>query len=90
MITYQVLSSIQCSFLTKITYVCYRIALGPSIVQLFYFWMIPESPFWLVKNGRIEEAQNTLASLRPSNWNVKDEVQQMQNSIEVLNFNLCS
>ncbi|KAL3476695.1 general substrate transporter [Aspergillus californicus] len=34
---------------------------APSICQLFFIWMVPESPRWLISKGRDEQAKKVLA-----------------------------
>ncbi|GJQ13561.1 hypothetical protein GpartN1_g5352.t1 [Galdieria partita] len=46
----------------------WRIMIGfpmvPSVVEIFLIWTVPESPRWLIKKGRYEEAKRNLYKLR--------------------------
>ena len=48
----------------------WRIQIGsaclPAVALMALVWMIPESPRWLLKKGRVNEAFASLCSLRPT------------------------
>nr|KAG5706948.1 hypothetical protein BaRGS_021454 [Batillaria attramentaria] len=39
----------------------------PSIIMLFYYWLLPESPRWLASRGRMDEAMKVLEKIAASN-----------------------
>ena len=51
---------------------------GPSIVFLFLCWLLPESPVWLMRRGREEEARQTLAWLRGEKYDIEPEVEEIR------------
>ena len=46
----------------------------PSALQLLLMFLLPESPQWLVRKGRMEQAEKWLRSLRPHGYDVASEV----------------
>jgi len=38
-----------------------------GVIYIPYYWLIPESPFWLLQTGRIEEAKELLTKIARSN-----------------------
>ena len=40
--------------------------------------LLPESPFWLVKENRVEEAENALLALRGPQYEMKYELEEMK------------
>ena len=53
----------------------------PSIIFLFFFWLLPESPVWLMRRGREEEARQTLVWIRGKKYNAQPELEEMRNII---------
>jgi OCT family organic cation transporter-like MFS transporter 4/5 len=43
---------------------------SPTLLFVFYAWLIPESPLWLIHKGRIEEAEVILAEVALKNGDV--------------------
>ena len=54
----------------------------PSVLFLSVYWFLVESPMWLVRKDRKEEAINTLRLLRGENYVVDEEIAEMQNIVE--------
>ena len=54
----------------------------PSVLFLSVCWLLVESPMWLVRQNRKEEAINTLRLLRGENYVVDEEIEEMQNIVE--------
>ena len=54
----------------------------PSVLFLSVCWVLVESPMWLVRNDRKEEAVNILRLLRGENYVVDEEIAEMQNIVE--------
>ena len=51
----------------------------PSVLFLSVWWVLVESPMWLVRKDRKDEAINTLRLLRGENYVVDEEIAEMQN-----------
>ena len=57
----------------------YSIALSlPSLVFMSVCWRMPESPIWLMRRGREEEARATLQWLRGEAYNTEPEVKELE------------
>ena len=54
----------------------------PSVLFISVCWLLVESPMWLVRKDRKDEAINTLRLLRGENYVVDEEIAEMQNIIE--------
>ena len=50
----------------------------PSLVFLLLCWRLPESPVWLMRRGREEEARQTLAWLRGGAYDIEPEVEEIR------------
>ena len=53
----------------------------PSLVFLLLYWRLPESPVWLMRRGREEEARLTLAWLRGGKYDIEPEVEEIKEVI---------
>ena len=47
----------------------------PSILQLMFYSYVPESPKWLIRHGKMNEAEGYIRPLRPDDYNVKKEIE---------------
>ena len=54
----------------------------PSLVFLLLCWRLPESPVWLMRRGREEEARRTLAWHRGNKYDIEPEVEEIREVIE--------
>ena len=54
----------------------------PSVLFLSVCWLLVESPMWLVRKDRKEEAVNSLRLLRGEKCVVDEEIAEMQNILE--------
>ena len=54
----------------------------PSVLFISVCWLLVESPMWLVRKDRKDEAINTLRLLRGENYVVDEEIAEMQNIVE--------
>lgn len=58
------------------------LAAVPSFIQFFAFFFLPESPRWLVANGRSEDARAVLAKIRSTDTTVEKELYGIKTLIE--------
>ena len=54
---------------------------GPSIVFLLLCWRLPESPVWLMRRHREEEARLTLSWLRGEKYDIEPEIVEIKEVI---------
>jgi SP family xylose:H+ symportor-like MFS transporter len=54
----------------------------PAILFLFFLFFIPESPRWLIKEGREEEARKVLSRVRNGD-DIEDEVREIKKTLTV-------
>ena len=50
----------------------------PSLVFMVLCWRMPESPIWLMRRGRDQEARTTLQWLRGEAYNTEPEVKELE------------
>ena len=50
----------------------------PSVLFFLLCWRLPESPVWLMRNDREEEARRTLAWLRGGAYDIEPEVEEIR------------
>ena len=50
----------------------------PSVIFLFLWWQLPESPVWLMRNDKEKEARQTLAWLRGHSYDIEPEVEELK------------
>ncbi len=61
---------------------------GPALAFFFLLFLTPQSPRWLVAQGRIEEARAVLARCGTDTGNVAEEVQAIQASLDLQHHTL--
>ena len=54
----------------------------PSLLFLSVSWILVETPMWLLRNNRKQEAVDTLRLLRGENYVVDEEIAEMENIVE--------
>ena len=54
----------------------------PSLLFLSVSWILVETPIWLIRNNRKQEAVDTLRLLRGENYVVDEEIAEMENIVE--------
>ena len=54
---------------------------SPSLLFLLLCWRLPESPVWLMRRGREEEAQQTLTWLRGKKYDSQPELEELRSII---------
>ncbi|XP_023290498.1 organic cation transporter protein isoform X2 [Orussus abietinus] len=74
------------SYLTRTWYGFQLVISIPPILLLSYYWIIPESPRWLLAVGRVAEAEQILTRAAKRNkmplGNVKAAIESHQNNVE--------
>lgn len=60
----------------------WRISIGtaavPAVLMLLFQLKLPESPRWLVKHGRPDDARSVLETVRPSGYDVDAELEEIK------------
>ena len=54
---------------------------SPSLLFLILCWSVPESPVWLMRRGREEEARQTLTWLRGKKYDLQPELEELRSII---------
>jgi MFS transporter, SP family, solute carrier family 2 (myo-inositol transporter), member 13 len=57
------------------------LAVVPGLIMFYGFWKLPESPRWLALQGRTKTALEVLTSLRESDQEAIDELQEILQSV---------
>ncbi|KAH0554699.1 facilitated trehalose transporter Tret1-2 homolog [Cotesia glomerata] len=59
-------------------YMAFNIACSLTLVPFLLVYFLPESPLWLVQNGRLATAERALRTLRGENYEFKKEISVLQ------------
>jgi sugar porter (SP) family MFS transporter len=63
------------------TSVDWRISIGaaavPALLMLLFQLRLPESPRWLIKHGRRDDAEDVLTGVRPEGYDIQPEVREI-------------
>lgn len=54
------------------------VIIAPALLFLVVFWWIPESPIWLFKQGREDDAKSTLQWIRGKSYRIEPEIKEIE------------
>jgi facilitated trehalose transporter len=49
----------------------------PPILLTFFAFILPETPYWLIEKGKIEEAKKSLQFVRGAKYDITDELSEI-------------